>query len=80
MPVTTLPIAARRYRPLTVLAITVGAETVLLLFSSRVQFPFGVIVALYTVASRCERPVAARAAAGVAPPITVGVIVHDWGQ
>ena len=62
VPVTSLPIAARRYRPLMVLAITVGAETVLLLFSSRVQFPFGVIVALYTVASRCERPVAARAA------------------
>ena len=55
VPVTTLPIALRRYRPLAVLAITVSAETALLLFSSRVQVPFGVIVALYTVASRCER-------------------------
>jgi signal transduction histidine kinase len=80
VPVTSLPIAARRYRPLMVLAVTVSAETVLLLFSSRVQFPFGVIVALYTVASRCERPVAARAAAWVAPPITVGVIVNNWGN
>ena len=80
VPVTSLPIAARRYRPLMVLAITVGAETVLLLFSSRAQFPFGVIVALYTVASRCERPVAARAAGWVALPITVGVIVNDWGH
>jgi signal transduction histidine kinase len=80
LPIASLPIAARRYRPLTVLAITVGAETVLLLFSSRVQVPFGVIVALYTVASRCERPVAARAAAWVAPPITVGVIVNEWGH
>jgi signal transduction histidine kinase len=80
VPFTSLPIAARRYRPLIVLAITVSAETVLLLFSSQVQFPFGVIVALYTVASRCERPVAARAAAWVAPPITVGVIVNNWGN
>ena len=32
------------------------------------------IVALYTVAARCERPLAARAAAWVAVPITVGVI------
>ena len=80
VPITTLPIAARRYRPLTVLAITVSAETVLLLFSSRAQVPFGVGVALYTVASRCARPVAARAAAWVALPITVGVIVNDWSH
>jgi signal transduction histidine kinase len=80
LPFTTLPIAARRYRPLTVLAVTVSAETLILLFSSRVQVPLGVIVALYTVASRCERPVAARAAAWVAPPITVGVIVNDWNS
>ena len=33
---------------------------------------------MYTVASRCERPVAARAAAWVAPPIIVAVIVNDW--
>jgi signal transduction histidine kinase len=76
VPVTTLPIALRRYRPLAVLAITVGAETLLLLFSTRVQVPFGVIVALYTVASRCERPVSLRAAERVALPITVGLIVN----
>ncbi len=80
VPVTTLPIAARRYRPLMVLAITVSAETVLLLFSTRVQVPLGVIVALYTVASRCERPVAARAAAWVALLITAGVIVNNWSN
>ena len=80
VPITSLPIAARRYRPLTVLAITVSAETVLLLFSSRAQVPFGVGVALYTVASRCTRPVAARAAAWVALPITVGVVVNDWSH
>ncbi len=54
-----------------------SAETLLLLFSSRVQVPLGVIVALYTVASRCERPVSIRAAEWVALPITVGVIVNS---
>ena len=58
---TTVPIALRRYRPLGVLAVTVGAEALLLLFSSRAQVPVGVIVALYTVASRCERRVSIRA-------------------
>jgi signal transduction histidine kinase len=76
VPLTTLPIALRRIRPLGVLTVTVSAETLLLLFSSRVQVPLGVIVALYTVASRCERPVAIRAAEWVALPITVGVIVN----
>jgi signal transduction histidine kinase len=77
VPLTTLPIALRRYRPLAVLAITVSAETVLLLFSTQTQVPFGVIVALYTVASRCERPVSLRAGEWVALPITAGVIVNS---
>jgi signal transduction histidine kinase len=80
VPITSLPLVARRYRPLAVLATTVTAETVLLLFSARGQVPFGVVVALYTVASRCDRPVAARAAAWVAVPITVGVVVNDWSN
>jgi signal transduction histidine kinase len=80
VPLTTLPIALRRYRPLSVLAVTVVAETLLLLFSSRVQVPLGVIVALYTVASRCERPVSIRAAEWVALPITVGVAVSSEGH
>src|SRR6476659_6615573 len=77
VPITTLPIALRRYRPLTVLGVTVAAETLLLLFSTRVQVPLGVLVALYTVASRCERPVSIRAAEWVALPITAGVIVDN---
>jgi signal transduction histidine kinase len=77
VPFTTVPIAMRRYRPLAVLAVTVSAQTLLLLFSSRVQVPLGVIVALYTVASRCERPVSIRAASWAAVPITVGVIVNS---
>jgi signal transduction histidine kinase len=73
----TLPIAGRRYRPLAVLAITVGAETLLLLFSSQTTVPLGALVALYTVASRCERPVSIRAAEWVALPITIGVIADS---
>jgi len=73
VPLTTLPLALRRYKPLEVLAVTVGAETLLLLFSSRTAVPLGPLVALYTVASRCERPVSLRAAEWVALPIIVGV-------
>jgi signal transduction histidine kinase len=74
-PLTSVPIAWRRYRPLAVLAVTVTAETLLLLFSTQAPAPAGVIVALYTVASRCERPVSIRAAEWAALPIIVGVIV-----
>jgi signal transduction histidine kinase len=73
----TLPIAVRRYRPLAVLAVTVGAETLLLLFSARAQTPVPVVVALYTVASRCERPVSLRAARWVAAPLIPGVVVDS---
>ncbi len=74
---TTVPIALRRYWPLRVLAITVIAETLLLIFSSDSPVPLGVIVALYTVAARCERRVSIRAGAWVALPITVGVIANN---
>ena len=74
---TTLPIALRRYRPLGVLAVTVGAETLLLLFFNRTGIPLGVIVALYTVASRCERRVSIRAAEWAALPIVVAVVVNN---
>jgi signal transduction histidine kinase len=76
-PFTTVPIALRRYRPLEVLAVTVVAETVLLIFSSQAEVPLGVVVALYTVASRCERPVSIRAAEWTLPPITLGVLVSN---
>jgi signal transduction histidine kinase len=74
---TTVPIALRRYRPLEVLAVTVIAESLLLIFSSDSPVPLGVIVALYTVASRCERPVSIRAAEWTVPPITVGVLINN---
>ncbi len=74
---TTVPIALRRYRPLGVLAVTVTAETLLLIFSNDSPVPVGVIVALYTVAAYCERRVSIRAAAWVAVPITVGEIVNN---
>jgi signal transduction histidine kinase len=74
---TTVPIVLRRYRPLGVLAVTVTAETLLLIFSNDSPVPVGVIVALYTVAAYCERRVSIRAAAWVALPITVGEIVNN---
>jgi signal transduction histidine kinase len=74
---TTVPIAVRRYRPLAALAVTVTAETVLLIFRPGAGAPLGVIVALYTVAAYCERRVSIRAAALAALPITVAVIVNN---
>ncbi|MBV9941798.1 MAG: sensor histidine kinase [Solirubrobacterales bacterium] len=77
VPFTTAPIALRRCRPLAVLAVTVSAAVLVLILTSQAQFPVGVLVALYTVASRCERPVSIRAAEWVALPITVAVIVNN---
>ena len=74
---TTVPIALRRYRPLGVLAVTVIAETALLIFRPGAGAPVGVIVALYTVAAYCDRRVSIRAAALAALPITVAVIVNN---
>ena len=74
---TTIPIALRRYLPLAVLAVTVIAETLLLIFRPGAGAPVGVIVALYTVAAYCERRVSIRAAALAALPITVAVIVNN---
>jgi len=74
---TTVPIALRRYRPLAVLAVTVSAETLLLIFRPGAGAPLGVIVALYTVAAYCDRRVSIRAAALAALPITVAVIVNN---
>ncbi|HZE04292.1 MAG TPA: sensor histidine kinase [Solirubrobacteraceae bacterium] len=80
VPFTTAPIALRRYRPLAVLAVTTSAGVLILILTSQAQFPVGVLVALYTVASRCERPVSIRAAEWVALPITVGVSVSTGGH
>jgi signal transduction histidine kinase len=59
---TTLPLAVRRYRPLLVFAITVGALLALLLADVRAFSP-GVLVATYTVAAHCPRRTAAVAGA-----------------
>src|SRR5579884_2189169 len=80
VPFTTAPIALRRYRPLPVLATTTSAGVLILILTSQAQFPVGVLVALYTVASRCERPVSIRAAEWVALPITAGVAVSNGGR
>jgi signal transduction histidine kinase len=57
---TALPIAARRYRPLAVFAVTVGAWLAILLAGVDTFAP-GVLVATYTLAAHCERRVALRA-------------------
>jgi signal transduction histidine kinase len=80
VPFTTAPIALRRYRPLAVLAVTVSAGAVILIFTSQAQFPVGVLVALYTVASRCDRPLSIRAAKWVALPIAIGVLVNTGSR
>lgn len=77
VPFTTAPIAFRRYQPMAVLTVTVSAAVLILVLTRQAQFPVGVLVALYTVASRCERPVAIRAAKWVALPIVVAVIVNN---
>jgi signal transduction histidine kinase len=77
VPFTTAPIALRRYRPLPVLAVTVTAAVLVLILTSQAQFPVGVLVALYTVASRCERRVSIRAAEWAALPIIAAVIVNN---
>jgi signal transduction histidine kinase len=74
---TTAPVAMRRYRPLAVLAVTVTAAVLVLILTSQAQFPVGVLVALYTVASRCERPVSIRAAEWAALPIVVAVVANN---
>jgi signal transduction histidine kinase len=74
---TTVPIALRRYRPLAVLAVTVIAQTLILIFARESQVPLGVIVALYTVGAYCERRVSIRAAGWAALPIAVGLVVNN---
>jgi len=80
VPFTTAPVALRRYRPVAVLAITAAAGALILIFTSQAQFPVGVLIALYTVASRCERRVSIRAAEWVALPLTAGVFVNTGAR
>jgi signal transduction histidine kinase len=57
---TALPLAARRYRPLGVFAVTAAAWLAILLAGVDTFAP-GVAVAMYTLAAHCERRVALRA-------------------
>ena len=56
---TALPLAARRYRPLAVFAVTAAAWLAILLAGVDTFAP-GVLVATYTLAAHCERGVALR--------------------
>jgi signal transduction histidine kinase len=58
----TLPLALRRVRPVTVLGVTLIAGIVFNVgFADSPTLPLGVVVSLYTVATRCDRPIAVRA-------------------
>jgi signal transduction histidine kinase len=68
----TLPLAFRRVRPVAVLAVTLLAGIVFnAAFADSPTLPLGVVVALYTVAAYCDRPVSGRAAlvTGVTLPL-----------
>ncbi len=74
-----LPLAARRYRPVAVLAITLTAAVALDLVGDTFQMQ-GAVVALYTVAAHCDRTTAITAGiatAGAAAVTTVGAPVTD---
>src|SRR3954468_15554919 len=61
--VQTLPLAFRRVRPVSVLAVTLVAGIVFNVgFADSPTLPIGVVVSLYTVAAYCERTVSTRAA------------------
>jgi signal transduction histidine kinase len=70
----TVPLAFRRVRPVAVLAVTLVAGMVFNVgFADSPTLPLGVVVALYTVAARCERTVSKRAAlvTGIALPVPI---------
>ena len=65
-----LPLAARRYRPIAVLAITLAAAVALDLVAGTFQMQ-GAVVALYTVAAHCERRTAVAAGLATAGAVAV---------
>src|SRR4051812_29284099 len=70
----TVPLAFRRVRPVAVLAVTLVAGIVFNAgFAESPTLPLGVVVALYTVAARCERTVSTRAAlvTGITLPVPI---------
>src|SRR3954470_19827267 len=76
----TVPLALRRVRPVGVLAVALVAGVVLNVgFADSPTLPIGVVVALYTVAAHCDRPVSARAAlvTGAALPLPL-LIAADF--
>ena len=62
----TLPLAFRRRRPVWVLAIVVAASTAAVIVGGTLVEPFGLLVALYSVAAHCPPGLAMRAGAAAA--------------
>jgi signal transduction histidine kinase len=69
----TLPLAWRRVRPPAVLAVTVAAA-VALFGVSHSYLPIGVVIALYSVAAHCERPVAIKAGLATVAALAVPIL------
>src|SRR3954447_18333955 len=74
--VQTLPLAFRRVRPVSVLAVTLVSGIVFNVgFADSPTLPLGVVVSLYTVAVYCERTVSTRAALVTAVALPVPILV-----
>src|SRR3954469_19265296 len=72
----TLPLAYRRVRPVSVLAVTLVSGIVFNVgFADSPTLPLGVVVSLYTVAVYCERTVSTRAALVTAVALPVPILV-----
>ncbi len=75
---TTVPLAVRRHRPVPVLVVVFTAEVALLLLPTHreIPFAFGAVVAMYTVASRCRRPLSARLGVRAAGTFAIAQALH----
>ena len=74
-----LPLAARRYRPVAVLAITLAAAVALDLLAGTFQMQ-GAVVALYTVAAHCDRKTAIRAGIATAGAVALTIVGEPVGD
>jgi signal transduction histidine kinase len=74
-----LPLAARRYRPVSVLAVTLTAAVALDLLAGTFQMQ-GAVVALYTVAAHCDRKIAIRAGIATAGAVALTIVGEPVGD
>jgi signal transduction histidine kinase len=79
LPLTTVPLTARRYRPVEVFVVVTGAYALALLLPSHHEIPFsiGAAIATYTVASQRDRPLSVRLGIRAGLAIAVAELVYD---